>query len=32
LIIAIGGKFGEYSLMLLGRAIFGVASENLIIA
>ncbi|CAD8118594.1 unnamed protein product [Paramecium sonneborni] len=32
LIIALGGKFNEYSLMLLGRAIFGVASENLIIA
>ncbi|CAD8114867.1 unnamed protein product [Paramecium sonneborni] len=32
LIIALGGKFNEYSLMLLGRAVFGVASENLIIA
>ncbi|CAD8202056.1 unnamed protein product [Paramecium pentaurelia] len=32
LIIALGGQFNQYSLMLLGRAIFGVASENLIIA
>lgn len=32
LIVAIGGWIRVFWVMLLGRALFGVASENLIIA
>ncbi len=32
LIVAIGGKFKLFWLMLLGRGFFGVSSENLIIS
>lgn len=32
IIIAIGGSTKTYTLMLIGRAIFGIASENLIIS
>lgn len=31
-IIAIGGSTKNYYLMLFGRAVFGVASENLVIS
>jgi MFS family permease len=31
-VVALGGTFKIFWLMLLGRALFGVASENLIIS
>jgi MFS family permease len=32
LVVAIGGTFKVYLVMLVGRAFFGICSENLIIA
>lgn len=32
LVVALGGAFKIYTIMLIGRAVFGVCSENLIIA